>query len=59
MELAPYLYPEFGYSILDLINFLKKMDYNFYEMSPIKKIDRINNYINSIKYGSSKNIILM
>jgi len=59
MELAPYLYPEFGYSILDLINFLKKMDYNFYDISPIKKIDHINNYINSIKHGSSKNIILM
>jgi FkbM family methyltransferase len=59
MELAPYLYPEFGYSILDLINFIKKMNYDFYEMHPIKKIDGVNSYINSIKPGSSKNIILM
>jgi hypothetical protein len=59
MELAPYLYPEFGYSVLDLINFIKKMNYNFYEMHPIKKINGMNSYINSIKPGSSKNIILM
>ena len=59
MELAPYLYPEFGYSVLDLINFIKKMNYDFYEMYSIKKIDGMNSYINSIKPGSSKNIILM
>ena len=59
MELAPYLYPGFGYSVLDLVNFIKKMNYDFYEMHPIKKIDGMNSYINSIKPGSSKNIILM
>ena len=59
MELAPYLYPEFGYSVGDLINFLKNMNYNFYEIRTIKKIDRIYDYINLIKQGSSKNVILM
>ena len=59
MELAPYLYREFGYSATDLINFLKKMNYNFYEMRSIKKINEVNSYVNSIKIGSSKNIILM
>jgi len=59
MELAPYLYPEFGYSVLDLINFIKKMNYDFYEMYPIKKIDGVNSYVNSIKQGLSKNILLM
>ena len=59
MELAPYLYREFGYSTLDLINFLKKMNYNFYEMHSIKKINEVNSYFNSIKQGSSKNIILI
>ena len=59
MELAPYLYREFGYSTLDLINFLKKISYNFYEMHSIKKINEVNSYFNSIKQGSSKNIILI
>jgi FkbM family methyltransferase len=59
MELAPYLYSEFGYSVMELINFIKKLNYNFYELETIKKIDPIDNYINSIKEGSSKNIVLM
>ena len=59
MELAPYLYPEFGYSSLDLINFLKEINYNFYEKLSVRKINDIFDYINSIEQGSSKNIILM
>jgi hypothetical protein len=59
MELASYLYPEFGYSAQDLIFFLEELNYNFYEINPIKKITKINDYVLSIKDGSSKNIMLM
>ena len=59
MELASYLYPEFGYSVQDLIFFLEKLNYNFYEINPLKKITKINDYVLSIKDGSSKNIMLM
>ena len=58
MELAPYLYEENGYNYNDLLNFLKKFDYNFYSASSYKEINDIFDYAKSIKDGSSVNIFL-
>ena len=30
IEIAPYLYPEFGYKCSELINYIKKLKYSFY-----------------------------
>jgi len=58
MELAPYLYTELGYNYIDLIKEIKLIGYKFYSIYPIKKILNIKNFINNIKDGSSKNILL-
>jgi FkbM family methyltransferase len=58
MELAPYLYPEFEYSYVDLLKEIKSIGYEFYSIYPIKKISNINNFIKKIDKGSSKNILL-
>ena len=58
MELAPYLYKEFGYNINDLINFLVSIDYKFYDIKKIKLIEDIGRYSENIKDGSSKNILI-
>jgi len=59
MELAPYLYPEFGYEYFDLIKYINFLGYNFYTIKPIKKINNIEKFILKISDGSSRNILLM
>tara|TARA_Y100000590_G_scaffold399203_1_gene482180 strand:+ start:1298 stop:2116 length:819 start_codon:yes stop_codon:yes gene_type:complete len=58
MELAPYLYHEFGYKYFDLIKYINFLGYNFFTINPIKKIDNIEKFILKINDGSSKNILL-
>ena len=59
MELAPYLYKEYGYSVNDILELVYSLNYSFYDIHKIKKIDEINKVIESMPDGSSKNIILM
>lgn len=59
MELAPYLYTEYGYSYKDLLNFINSLNYNYYTINPIKKINDIEKFIFKIPDGSSKNILIM
>jgi FkbM family methyltransferase len=59
MELAPYLYTEFGYTYVDLINFINSLGYDYYTINPMKKIDNIEEFILKIADGSSKNILIM
>ena len=58
MELAPYLHKEHGYELNDLLEFIIKIGYQFYEIDPVKKIIDIKKFSSSIKDGSSKNILL-
>ena len=58
IELAPYLYPEFGCTCLDLIKFIKKLGYNFFDEN-LKKITDIKKTVNLIKDGSSRNFFLI
>ena len=58
MELAPYLYSDFGYNYVDLIKYIKKFNYNFFSLNPIKKIHDIKGFTSQIKHGSSVNILL-
>ncbi len=58
MELAPYLYREHGYELNDLLEFVIKIGYHFYEIDPIKKIIDVKKFSSSIKDGSSINILL-
>ncbi|MDA9188753.1 FkbM family methyltransferase [Candidatus Pelagibacter sp.] len=58
IEIAPYLYPEFGYKCSELINYIKKLKYSFYS-EDLKKISNINSYIENITYGGSENFYLM
>ena len=59
MELAPYLYREFGYSIDELIDNLRSLNYEFYDMNKLKKIDNIYSYSKKINDGSSTNILIL
>ena len=58
IEIAPYLYPEFGYECSELITYIKKLKYSFYS-EDLKKISNIDNYIKNITYGGSENFYLM
>ena len=58
IEIAPYLYPEFGYQCSELITYIKNLKYSFYS-EDLKKIVNINNYIKKITYGASENFYLM
>ncbi len=58
IEIAPYLYPEFGYSCEELINFIQKLNYSFLDEN-IKKVSNIFDYIGKIKDGGSKNFFLI
>ena len=58
IEIAPYLYPEFGYDCHELIKFIKKMNYDFFDEN-IKKITDIIYEVDKIKDGSSKNYFLV
>ena len=57
-EIAPYLYPEFGYSCLELVTYIEKLNYEFYDEN-LKKVSNIINTINNIKDGSSENFFLI
>jgi FkbM family methyltransferase len=58
MELAPYLYPQFGYNYKDLVRLISSYGYSFFSINPIKKILDLDCFIENIKNGSSKNILL-
>ena len=58
MEIAPYLYQEFGYSYNDLLNFMNELNYKFYDEN-VKEISNIIDYVGKIKDGSSKNFFLV
>lgn len=58
MELAPYLYPEFGYDVNKLLNLLKKYNYRFYDCKNYSEIKDIYKYAKKISNGSSENIFL-
>lgn len=58
IEIAPYLYPEFGYKCSELITYIKNLKYSFYT-DDLKKITNIDDYIKDITYGGSKNFYLM
>ena len=58
IEIAPYLYPEFGYNCEELIIFIQKLNYNFLDDNLIK-IPNILKEIKKIKDGSSKNFFLI
>ena len=58
IEIAPYLYPEFGYKCSKLITYIKKLKYSFYS-EELKKITDIDNYVKKITYGGSENFYLM
>ena len=57
IEIAPYLYPEFGYSCEELIKFIKNLNYNFYDEN-LNKVEDILSITKNIKDGSSKNFFL-
>ena len=58
IEIAPYLYPEFGYSCEELIKFIQKLNYSFLDEN-IKEVSNIFDQINKIKDGGSKNFFLV
>ena len=58
IEIAPYLYSEFGYNYQELIEFIIKLNYDFYDEN-IKKVKNIFNLVEKIKDGSSKNFYLI
>ena len=58
MELAPYLYNEYGYSIDELINNLRSLNYEFYDIKKLTKIKDIHAYSKKVNDGSSINILL-
>ena len=59
MELAPYLYKEFGYDKEKILKLIISLNYNFYDLKKLKKIFNIDQKISNIKDGSSENILLM
>ena len=58
IEIAPYLYPEFGYSCEELIKFIQKLNYSFLDEN-VKEVSNIFDQINKIKDGGSKNFFLV
>ncbi|MDC3058877.1 FkbM family methyltransferase [Candidatus Pelagibacter sp.] len=58
IEIAPYLYSEFGYNCDELIQYIINLKYDFYDEN-IKKISNIFDIVNNIKDGSSKNFFLI
>lgn len=59
MELAPYLYEEYGYTKEMILDLIKSLNYEFYDLKNLKKIFNIDSEIDKIKHGSSINILLM
>lgn len=58
VEIAPYLYPEFGYSCQELIKFILKLNYSFLDEN-INEVSNIFDEINKIKDGGSRNFFLV
>ena len=58
IEIAPYLYPEFGYNCEELIRFIQTLNYSFLDEN-IKEVKNIFDQINKIKDGGSKNFFLV
>ena len=58
IELAPYLYPEFGYSCEELVKYIISLNYSFLDENLIK-IEDIFSVIKNMKDGSSKNFFLI
>tara|TARA_B100000579_G_C22746652_1_gene811905 strand:- start:36 stop:857 length:822 start_codon:yes stop_codon:yes gene_type:complete len=58
IEIAPYLYPEFGYKCSELISYIKKLNYCFYNQD-LRKIKNMQNYVNEITFGGSENFFLI
>ena len=58
IEIAPYLYPEFGYSCEELVKFIISLNYSFLDENLIK-IDDIFSVIKNMKDGSSRNFFLI
>ena len=58
IEIAPYLYPEFGYSCQELIRFIQKLEYKFLDEN-IKEVKSIFDQVNKIKDGGSRNFFLV
>ena len=58
MELAPYLYKEYGYSSADLLNFILSYNYKFYHAETFEEINDIYNIVEDMNDGTSINIFL-
>ena len=58
IEIAPYLYPEFGYACSELIEYICGLGYTFYT-DDIIKVQNIDTYIKKITHGGSKNFYLV
>ena len=56
-EVAPYLYEEYGYTQTDLINLFHDLNYDFYDISNLKKINDINKFIKSIPDGACSTLV--
>jgi len=59
MELAPYLYKEYGYSADMLLQLINSLNYKFYDLKNLNQISNVEEMIINIKDGSSQNILLM
>jgi hypothetical protein len=59
MELAPYLYKEYGYSTEMLLQLINSLNYKFYDLKNLNQISNVEEMIINIKDGSSQNILLM
>ena len=57
-EIAPYLYPEFGYNCHELIKFFKELNYDFFDEN-LKKVSDISILVDNMKDGSTKNFFLI
>tara|TARA_X000001036_G_scaffold396227_1_gene397668 strand:- start:336 stop:1145 length:810 start_codon:yes stop_codon:yes gene_type:complete len=58
IEIAPYLYPEFGYNCRELVIFIQKLGYSFLDENT-KEVPNIFYQIDKIKDGGSKNFFLI
>jgi len=57
MEFAPYLYPEYGYSLKDLVDYISSMNYRCQLLSSRKEID-LSELPSLISEGGSLNVLL-
>ncbi len=59
MELAPYLFANSKNSFNDLLQLIINNNYEFFNLTNLKKIKDIHLFAKNISSGSSKNILLM